>query len=533
MGRLVFQPQTHQALQRGIHQIVEPVRMTLGPLPRTVAFNSSFEGEAPELLDKGSVIARRIIQLGEPDADMGAMLVRELLWRLHKLVGDATATAAVLFEAVYSAGVHYLAAGGSAVALRALLNEGAAVIAAELDRMTTYVSGEASLSRVAASLCADPALAQPLGQIFAIFDAYAQIDVRTGHGRQTRWDYVDGAYWKGGALAAELVKNGRVELENPAIILTDFTLNEPSEVAPALEAALRAGKRSLVLFAENIGTQVTAFLLANRDQAGFETIAVKTPDQYKDRIGTLSDLEVLVGGRALVQGAGNSLHGIRPKDLGEARRVWADRDYVGIAGGKGDPRQRQVRVAQLRTLVDEADDADERQRFRGRLGKLMGGSAILGVGGTTEREIKQRKLLAESAVEIMRGVVQHGVLPGGGVSLLRCRPALGQWMHGCTDADCRMAYHALLRALEAPARAILANAGCDPGEIIAQIGAGEVDFGYDVLNCRMVNLIDAGIVESAAAYKIAVQSAISTAAVALTIDVLVHTKNPATVLEPA
>ncbi|MCC6802863.1 MAG: hypothetical protein IT319_08265, partial [Anaerolineae bacterium] len=341
MERLVFQPHTHRALQRGIRQIVEPVRMTLGPLPRTVAFSSGFEGDAPELLDKGSLIARRIIQLNEPDADMGAMLVRELLWRLHKLVGDSTATAAVLFEAVYSAGVHYLAAGGSAVILRALLSEGADVIAAELDRMTTPVSGEAALSRVAASLCADPALAQPLGKIFALFDAYAEIEVRTGHGRDTRWDSIDGAYWKGGALSSELVRHGRVELENPAVILTDFTLNEPDEVAPALEAALRAGRRSLVLFAENISPRVTAFLLANRDHAGFETLAVKTPDQYKDRVGTLGDLEALVGGRALVYSAGTSLRTLRPTDVGAARRVWADKDYVSVAGGKGDPRQRQ------------------------------------------------------------------------------------------------------------------------------------------------------------------------------------------------
>ncbi|MCC6805164.1 MAG: hypothetical protein IT319_19950, partial [Anaerolineae bacterium] len=290
---------------------------------------------------------------------------------------------------------------------------------------------------------------------------------------------------------------------------------------------------SLVLFAENISPQVTAFLLANRDHAGFETLAVKTPDQYKDRVGTLGDLEALVGGRALVYSAGNSLHTLRPTDVGEARRVWADKDYVGIAGGKGDPRQRQDRVALLQTLVDNADDPDQRERLRGRLGKLMGGSAILWVGGTTEREIKQRKLVAESAVEIMRGVVRHGVLPGGGISLLRCCLALDRWMRGCDDTDRRMAYHALRQALETPARAILANAGCDPGEIMARVSADESGCGYDVLSHRVVNLLDAGIVESAAAYKTAVRSAISAAASALTIDVLVHTRTPETVLEPA
>jgi chaperonin GroEL len=249
-------------------------------------------------------------------------------------------------------------------------------------------------------------------------------------------------------------------------------------------------------------------------------------------MGTLNDLAALVGGRPFIQATGNSLRRIQSADLGAARSVWVDRDYVGITGGKGDAMLRQDQVTRLRAQVTLAEDPDQRERLRSRLGKLMGGSAVLWVGGATEREIKQRKLLAENAVETMRGIVQYGILPGGGVSLLRCQPALDAWLGSPADISQRMAHRALSDALSAPARAILSNAGCDPSATLARISAEAPDRGYDVLTGQMVNLLDAGIVESAAAYKAAVQGAINTAAAALTIDVLVHTRNPETVLEP-
>jgi chaperonin GroEL len=528
---IVFQPHTHDALHRGIRQIVGPVRATLGPLPRMVACTTQF-AEPPEMLDKGSIIARRIVQLADRDADMGAMLVREMLWRVHTLAGDATATAAVLFEAVYSTGRQYLASGGNAMRLRDDLNEGARVIVDTLAEDVIRLHGAEALTRAAHTVSHDVALAAPLGQIFDMLDEAGQVDVRTSYTRDTYWEYIDGAYWPGGLLLPAELKDRRIELENPAVLLTDFTFAEPRAIAPAIECAVRAGLKTLVVLAENISEQTGAFLAANRTQAGFMVYAVKLPEQYRDRAGTLEDLRLLLGGRPFLKAAGDSLERMRPEHFGGARRVWADRDYFGLSGPKGDAAARADHIDRLRGQVSRADDLERRAMLRDRLGRLMGGSAVLWVGGLTTHDAKQRKQAAESAVETMRAIARGGVLPGGGIALRNCRAALETWACDCANTDRRAALRALLAGIDAPAHAILENAGHLPGGLLAHADACGPGFGIDVLTARPKHMAEAGIVDSADALMTAVKCAISAAATALTIDVLVHRPKPAMALEP-
>lgn len=530
-SRLVFQPDARERLLYGIRQMVDPIRMTLGPLPRTVAYRDAFN--TIELLDRGSVVARRIEQLADRDADMGAMLVRHLVARVGQTSGDATATAAVLFEAVFQNGLRLLGAGGNAMQLREQLLLALDVVMDELAKQVVPLSPNTPIAPIALALSGDAMLSTAIGGIFEVLDENGQIDIRTGHGREDRWDYVDGAYWPSGVLAPELLLGQtRLELDNPAIIISDLALREPSEVAPAIEAAVRAGKRSLVIFAAHIEPQVTAFLVANGRAGRFPVIAAKAPDQYKDRAGTLNDIAALVGGRPFLTATNDTFSSLRPADLGSARRVWADRDYVGLAHGQGDSLARQAQVQMLHTALSRADAPDVRERLRARLGKLLGGSAILWVGGVTERDMKQRKALAESTIEAVRGVLQEGVLPGGGSALLCCRQRL---LTSFTDADMekRTIVRGLANALEAPARAILNNAGYEANTVIAHYADVEDGVGFDVLNEKWVKLFNSGIVESAGAYQTAVRAAISAAATALTIEVLVHTRHPETVLNPA
>jgi chaperonin GroEL len=528
----VLQPHARDRLREGIRQMIEPVRLTLGPLPKGVVCTQEFPGQPLEFLDRGSVVARRIIQLQDRDADMGAMLVRDMLWRVHKLAGDSTATAAVIFDAIFETGFRHLVSGGDPMRLRQFIHEGGGVILDELDALTSRIDGEAQFVHAAAALGQDSDLAPPLGAIFHLLGEDAQIDIRGGHGRGTTWEYIDGAYWTGGALASELITGRRVELADPAILLSDLSLTDPFEIAKAIEAALLAGKRSLLVFAERIAPEVTGFLVANRDRTGFVTLAVKAPDQYRDRIGMLNDLALLVGGRVFISATGDMLRGIRPEHLGGARQAWADRDFVGIAHGQGNAAARRARIHALRTQIAAADDLERRSRLRAHLGKLMGGSAILWIGGSSRSEIEQRKLTAAQVIETLRGVCQQGVIAGGGTALLRCEGALRRWADQCADTDQRAAFRCLAAALEAPARTILANAGLPDGEILNAIRRSKPGMGCDAVRQQMVDMVQMGIVDSAAAYKTAFTVAAQAAATALTIDVLIHRRNPPMVIEP-
>ncbi len=530
---VVFQPVVQKSIQRGIHQIVAPVRATLGPISRTVVMSSNFPGEAPEVMDKGSLIARRMISLPDRDADMGAMLVRSLLWRLHKTVGDSTATAAVLCQAIYDGGLHYLAAGGNPVRLRFYLEAGLQIILNELDSLTRAVSGTQELASFAQSVCGDATLAGILGEVLDTLGPYVHVDVRAGHSHQTTRQYVEGAYWKAGVQSLAFLPDGsRVELANPALLVTDLSLDEPGQAGAAIEAALLAGKKSLVVISSQVSEAVTAFLLANRDRTGFSTLAVKIPEPLLERPGTLADLNALVGGRVLLSAAGDAFSHLQSADLGSVELAWADKDYLGMVEGAGDEATRNRHIAALQSNLERSDDPERRARLLQRLGQFVGGSAIVWCGGATERQIKARKEQAQHAISALRAALDKGVIPGGGVGLLACQPALRRRLAQAESSDERAACRVLLDALEIPFRVIVSNAGHDPGTIIGALRGKLRCQGFDVRTGRVIDMQQAGLYDGAAACKAAVQGAVSTAAMALTIDVLVHTVKPEQVLDP-
>ncbi len=515
-------------MQRGIDRLVNAIRPTLGPIHRNVLIEKESKVGRPELLDNGATIARRIIQLSDRDEDMGAMYLRQVLWSLHEKAGDGTATAAVLFQTIYNEGLRYLVAGGNAMRLRSVLEEAGKIIQDELGKQVIYLHGKDRFARLAETICYDPPLAKMLGEIFDIIGEYGQLDIRSGRSRELEREYVEGMYWDGGILSRAMLPArlpGRVQLENPYILCTDLEIKEAQELVPVLEIAVQAGLKSLLLVAATLSERALAMLLTNR--AKIQVVAVKAPAlDAVTRSEALNDLALLTGGRVFFQAAGDSLNSMSLADLGQARRAWADTDHFGIVGGKGDPRRLREHIAQLRSGFAKIREPKNRQRYQQRIGKLMGGSAILWSGANTPLDIEARKALAERTAEAMRGALRDGVLPGGGVALLACKPILQQKKQVAANLDERMAYHILLKAIEAPIRTLLENAGQNANEVLAQISLAGPGCGFDVFQRQIVDMEKTGIYDSASVVEHAMSSAIQGAALALTVDVLVHRKNP-------
>ena len=522
---VVFQPRTCQGMQRGIEKLVGAIRPTLGPLHGTVVIAKESKVGRPEMLDSGAVIARRIIQLADRDEDMGAMYLRQVLWNLHEKVGDGTATAAILFQTIYAGGLRYRAAGGDTTRLRHHLEAAQAEIEAELDKQVTHLEGKEALAHLAQTICYDPPLAKILGEIFDIVGEYGQLDIRPGRSRELEREYGEGMYWDGGvvsrAMFSEPVQR-RAQLENAFVLCTDLEVKEAQDLAPVLEMAVGAGCENLLLVAASVSERALAVLQANRQK--IKVVAVKAPAlDAITRSEALGDLALLTGGRAFFKAAGDTLSSVVRADLGQARRAWADMDNFGIVGGKGDPRRLRRHIAQLRAGIAGVDDPPTRKRLQTRVGKLLGGSAVLWVGANTPLDLEARKALAERTAEAMRGAIRGGVVPGGGAALLACRPMLQRKKRAAEDVDERMAYHILLAAVEAPVRALLENAGFKPDNVLAQMDAR---LGFDVLRRQVVDMAQAGLYDAASVVKAALFSAIHGAALALTVDVLVHQSKP-------
>jgi chaperonin GroEL len=534
----VFQPTTYRAFMAGADRIVATIRPTLGPVARTVAIQRPLDQRGPELLDNGGVIAKRIIQLPDYRADVGAMFVRDMLWRLQEQEGDGTATAAVLFQATFNEGVRLVAAGLNARRLQGFLEEGIEVILNELRRQTVPVNDAHHLAQVAFTVCQDRELSDLLGEIFDIVGGYGRLEIREGSSRGLEREYVEGIYWERGLLSRQMVADPqrlRSELEDAAIVLSDLNIQEPQQILPVLVTAFQAGLKRLLIVADEIADSALSLLLANSKPDHMQILAVKTPGFGREQQADfLVDAAVLCGGRPFLRATGDTFKAIRSEDFGRARRVWADLRSFGLIGGMGDPRQLRRHLAALRAAHSETDDLALRGKLHERIGRLMGGSATLRVGGVTVRDIEARKELTERTAAAVRGAMQEGVVPGGGVALLACRPALQRCIDATHDPEARAAYQILLRAVAEPLRTIVANAGYDPSDALAEVRMAGPGYGFDVLTGRVTEMGAAGITDPANVVKAVTYAGLTSAALALTIDVMVHrTEQPAHATPPS
>src|SRR5574341_223477 len=533
--KVIFQPDVYLGMQRGINQIVDAIRPTLGPYPRLVAIESTIRRDkTPELLDSGGLIARRVIQLQDRDEDVGAMYIRHTFWQLHEKLGDGTASAAVIFQTVFNRGVRYIAAGGNAMRLRICLERSVQVVLYELDRMTVHMRGRENLAHLAETLCYDLDLSRLFGEIFDTIGEYGRLEIRPGRGRELEHEYIDGMYWDGGWLSRLMVTDQqrfRAQLEDASILVSDLEIDAPEELISLLEFCVSAKVRALLLIANKISDRALSVLLSEPNRKKVLVLAVKTPGRTSDeQLAALEDLSALTGSLPILKVIGASLKSVKGEHLGWARRVWADQDYFGVTGGKGDPGRLRQHIACLRELFAHAEDEHGRNQLQERIGKLMGGCAVLWVGGTTPLSVIARQAMAERTAKAMRGAMREGVVPGGGVACLACSQALQSELSRTSDFDQRLAHQILIEALEEPMRTLLYNGGYNSSEVMAQILQAGAGYGYDLSQGRVVNMIQAGICDSAAVVKAAVCGAVHAAALALTTDVLVHRSNPQEVL---
>ena len=534
---VVAQPRTYRALRRGLNLLANAVRPTLGPLPRLVLMEKLRREFAPDILDDGATIARRIIQINPRSQDVGAMLIRQALWKMHTEAGDGAVTMAVMYQVIVNEGIRYITVmGHNAMLMRHGLEQALPAVLAHLRQNVTPLTRKEHFAAVALGLVQnDRELADMLGEIFDIVGTEGLIVVEKGNRSGLDREYVDGTFWNiSGWFSRRMITDAAEErtiFEDAALLISDIELKEPEELIPTLEKCVKAGIKKLVIVAAGVGDRVIGLLVNNNKAKTIETIAVRTPRVgEKEHVAAIEDLAVLTGGRPFYSATKRQFMDFDVADLGYARRVWATRSQLGLFGGKGDPRKiRQHQIA-LRAQLPLAElDFDERM-LRERIGRLAGGTAILRVGGFTEAEIEARTATAERAVTSLRGAVKSGVVVGGGAALVAARAALAD-LPAAND-DEAIAHRILARALEEPLRTIAKNSGANADVVADHVKSSPPDFGFEARTRQIINLREAGIMDSVDTLTKAVEIAVRGAAMALTTDIIIHQAEPLESLEP-
>ena len=511
--------------------MVNALRPTFGPVSGSVAIDHIHKTkDLPEFLDDGGTIARRIIELPNRDEDMGAMLLRSMLVKQRESVGDGTVTAAILLEAIFSAGIRYIAAGGNAMQVRRQLETIVPDILEEVDQASFHLDSQESLVDMAYSLCHDRDIAEKIGEIFDLFGQHARLEVREGYGRELRHDYIQGTYYYSGAFSRAFFGTDiqtRVELTNTAIFLCDYSIEDQKELFPVMKTAHDAGVGSLVIIARNLSEKAIGLLTTNNKMNTFTAIGVKLPGLNEaDKIAAIEDISLLTGATPYLKITGGTLDHVSADDFGKVRRIWADLRSFGIVGGRGDKRKLRYHIERLKRQYYRIEDYEVQKNLNKRIGNLLGGSATLWLGGHSDTEITATKTLVERTIQIMRLAGEYGVVHGGGLVFLRLADTLKQRYTATRDTDERAVCRILIEAFEATLRTLYENAGYDPGQIMAQIQNQDVQCAFDVETGRHVNLCDFGIYDSSEVLKASMRNAISTAALMLTIDSLIHRTNP-------
>ncbi|MCY3832894.1 MAG: hypothetical protein OXG85_07740 [Chloroflexi bacterium] len=535
MARVLSQPHTREALKAGIDALAGAVLPTLGPLTGAVALDDKNRAGSPELLDDGGAIARRILQLDDGDADVGAMLLRETLWRQRERFGDGAATAAAIYQTVYAEGHRFISAGGNAMLLRQALERGMRDMLDDLRRQVADLSTPEEIKRLALSICEDGDMAAALADIFDVLGPYGAIETRAG-GRELRHEFFLGSFWES-AVPSNIVFEGvvgdRIELKNSAWLISDFELDDLAALVNLAAAVYQAGCDSLVILAKSFSEQIIAAQGANSRMEDFRLVYLEPAGLLDEQEAALEDLALITGGTVLRAAGGHNLEAVQPDMLGKSELAWVDRNRFGIIAGGGDESRVQNEIAALERRYENSADERRQEILRTRIGRLRGGSAVVYAAGSSESELRFQQELLKRAIAAVRAGILGGTLPGGGTALLRCLAGLRERLRESADLHERAAWRILIKAAEAPCRALLANAGHEaPGVVVHQIRSGANGIGYDLRAERIVDMPQAGVVDSAAAQMAAVRSGVSGAALALTVERIVHRANPPLAIDP-
>lgn len=529
-------PASRAAILCGVDRMAALVRPTLGPLPRTVLIAGQTPRAAPEILDHAATILRRTIQIADPFADMGAMLVRHLAWTVFTRAGDGAATAVVLAQAILRAAAPAVAAGADPQALRRGIARGLAVAQDELRRQSRPVDGAAAIARVIVGVVREPQVAATIAEVIEAIGPDGAALIEDWQGMTTTAEYIDGLRWHSGLLSPYLLGAGEHvgRLQEPRILATDLPLTTAADLLPALEACVAAGERHLLVIAPEIGGDALGLLLVNRARGVLGgALAVRAPGTGAQRGHILADIAVATGGRAFLAAAGARLADVTIADLGRAHHVWAMASSFGILGGRGDTAavRRRIGEAKAELRATPPDEERERQRIRERIGKLAGMAAIIYVGAPTDSARAEMRTRVEAAVTAAQATLRDGAVPGGGAAFVACVPALERLaatLHGEDALGVRL----LARALPEPMRAIAANAGLDPRALFSDPRACTPGWTFDVLRRVWVEAWAGGVIDPLPVVLAALEGAVSTAIMALTTETLIRHREPEMAKEP-
>ncbi len=526
--QLSFDSEAREALRRGVDQVANAVKVTLGPRGRGVVIDKKFG--APTITSDGVTIAREI-ELADPTENLGAALIKEVSAKTQEVAGDGTTTATVLAQAILHEGLRHVAAGANPMALKRGIDRAVEAAIDAIRRQSEEVSERDDIAQVATiSANNDRAIGDLLADAMERVGRDGVITVEEAKGMATDLEVVEGMQFDRGYLSAYFVTDPErmeVVLEEPHILLHDKRISSLDAILPALQMAARLGRPFLVI-AEEVDGEALAALVVNKLRGVLLAAAVKAPAFGDRRQAMLEDLAVLTGGQVVCEQTGRRLESVRAGDLGRAKRVTIDKDSTTIIGGAGKPEDIRARVAQIRRQIDEATADYDREKLRERLAHLAGGVAVIHVGAATETELKSRKARVEDALNATRAAVEEGIVPGGGVALLRAEQALAG-LEASGDEAAGIAI--VRRALREPTRRLAANAGENGSVIVEQVLAASGAVGWNALTLRLEDLRAGGVIDPTKVVRVALSHAASIAGLLLTTEALV-TEVPSTEEKP-
>jgi chaperonin GroEL len=518
--QLLFGQDARDRIRRGVDALADAVKVTLGPRGRTVVLDRDFG--PPQIVNSGVVVAKSI-ELEDRFENMGAQLLREVASRTSEMAGDGTTTATVLAHGMIQEGLKYLAAGMNPMDLKRGIDSAIEAVVAELKNVAQPCTTSQEIAHVAAiSANNDRSIGDLVARAMDKVGREGAVSIEDGSGMASELEVVEGLQFDRGFLSAYFINSAEKQcavLEDALVLLYDQKLSGLQELVPLLEEVAKAGKPMLVI-AEDVEADALATLVVNTIRGVIKTCAVKAPGFGDRRKAMLQDMAVLTGGQVIAAEAGLTLEKARLEHLGRARRVVVDKERTTIIGGAGDPSAIRDRVSLLKKEREGLTSEYDRKQLDDRIARLSGGVGVIKVGAATETELKERKLRVEDALHATRAAVEEGIVPGGGVALLRARKVLRQLKLDTLDQDCGMKI--VLRALEDPLRRIVANAAEEPSIVLDRVESSDKpSHGYNAATREYGDMLEMGVIDPAKVTRLALQNAGSIASLILTVDCMI------------
>ncbi len=516
--QILFDEDARQSLLRGVNALADTVKVTLGPKGRNVVLDRGFG--APTITKDGVTVAKEI-ELENKFENMGVELVKEVASKTNDVVGDGTTTATVLAQAIIREGMKNVAAGANPVALNRGLHKATQAIIQELQKNISKAVEQDEIANVAAISANDREIGERIAEAMKEVGKDGVITVEESQSFGMEIETVQGMRFDKGYVSPYMVTNAErmeAEYEEPYILITDKKISSVEDILPILERVAQSGRKELVIMAEDVEGQALATFVVNKLRGTFHVLAIKAPGFGDRRKEMLQDIAVLTGGKVITEDIGLKLENVQLEDLGRARKVVATKESSTIVEGRGDRAVIDARVSQLRTLIEQTDSEFDREKLQERLAKLAGGVAVIKVGAATETEMKEIKHRIEDAVGATKAAVEEGVVPGGGVALLRATQALDTL--NMIDEE-MVAVGILRRALEEPLRMIAKNAGFEGAVVVDEVKKHKGNFGFNAATGQYEDMVAAGVIDPTKVTRSALENAVSVAGMLLTTEAIV------------